>query len=80
VRVFPTNNLTTITSKSAFISYVSLIICRFFFNSRSSRRRSRSCKNKDAAMLRAKSFSEEEERVVVFGFVERRTTGKIDEE
>ena len=74
-----------ITSASAFISYVSLTICRVFFSSSSGRRSSRSCKNKDfaARMLRRakKSSEKEEERVGIVGFEQRRRTGKIlDEE
>ena len=69
--------------ESAFISYVSLIICRVFFSSRSSR--SRSCKNKDFAArmprrAKKKSSEKEEERVGIVGFVWRKWRKNVEEE
>ena len=71
--------------ESAFISYVSLIICRVFFSSRSSRSRSRSCKNKDFAArmprrAKKKSSEKEEERVGIVGFVWRKWRKNVEEE
>ena len=84
--VFPTNNSNNNNNnlyESAFISYVSLIICRVFFSSRSSR--SRSCKNKDFAArmprrAKKKSSEKEEERVGIVGFVWRKWRKNVDEE